>query len=154
MREESNRPGSEHAVMISANHLAGKLNPKELSIPLLSKNIQAASRTGIRRFVLDGFPRDLEQSDYFEVHVNSLSLVILLECPEQVYVERILGRARFDDNSESMKGRLDTYNKSTSEVVSAFEQSGMLERVRGDMDTDEVHRSISSILLKRGLIKT
>jgi len=54
MREEANRPGSIHADMIRANQVAGRLNPKELSIPLLLKNIDAASQTGTRCFVLDG----------------------------------------------------------------------------------------------------
>ncbi|KAH7378647.1 P-loop containing nucleoside triphosphate hydrolase protein, partial [Cadophora sp. MPI-SDFR-AT-0126] len=119
MREESNRPDNIHAAIIRANQVSGKLNPKELSIPLLLKNIYAASQSGTYLYVLDGlyfdprlfpadflrpgFPRDLDQIDYFARKFKLLSLVILLECSEQVYIDRLLRRGRFDDNAESIK---------------------------------------------------
>jgi len=67
-------------------------------------------------------------------------------------VERLLSRGRFDDNSKSIEGRLHTYNKSTSEVIAAYESAGILEHVRGDRGIDEVQESIRKVLLKRRII--
>ncbi len=166
IREESNRPDNIHAAMIRANQVAGKLNPKELYsitsqkylcclsigyLPLCIRWFGLRSKALPCWLLTSRFPPRSGSKRLF-CKFKPLSLVILLECPEQVYIDRLLRRGRFDDNAKSIKGRLNTYHVSTTEVIAAYESSRTLERIKGDVDVSKVQEKLREILLKRGII--
>jgi adenylate kinase len=99
----------------------GKLVPSEVTIALL-KN--AMIKSGEKRFLIDGFPRALDQAEIFERDVKPAELVLYFDCPEPVMEERLLGRGktsgRSDDNADTIKKRFHTFTQSSMPVIEYF----------------------------------
>lgn len=57
----------------------GKLVPTEVTVKLLRKAMQASSGD---KFLIDGFPRAIDQAETFEQDVKPPALVLFFDCPE------------------------------------------------------------------------
>lgn len=112
--------------MIKEYITEGKIVPMEVTIKLLENAMRAAmsseageskeagAASGVkgipaRRFLVDGFPRQMDQAVKFDDTVCPSSLVLFLVCPETILQERLLERGktsgRDDDNAASIKKR-------------------------------------------------
>ena len=102
-------------------------------------------------FILDGTPRNINQAKELEnVFAKigvTLDLVIHLDIPYEVSIERMTKRAniehREDDNLEAMKKRLDIYQKETSPVIEYYRDQGKLIEIDGTPDVDSIFQTIS-----------
>ncbi|KAI1114995.1 adenylate kinase-domain-containing protein [Nemania sp. NC0429] len=146
MRQEMKREGSEYASIIEQNMRAGTVAPKEITTPILKFHMLAASRQGTDLFVLDGFPRSLEQAQFFEETVAPIKFVMVLECPDTILVDRLLPRERFDDTLENIHKRLRTFHETTSEVIDLFRNQGRVKRINADNDVEAVNHQIVELL--------
>lgn len=111
-------------------------------------------------FILDGYPRTLEQADAVEAMLNAkgikLDAVVQLLVDDGALVARIVKRAedaiaagkepRKDDNAEVFDQRLREYYKSTAPLTGYYYAKGALKTVDGMESIDEVEKSISAIL--------
>ncbi|ERH12212.1 MAG: adenylate kinase [halophilic archaeon J07HB67] len=119
-------------------------------------------------FVLDGYPRNLDQAEYLSDQTE-LDHVVLLDVPESVLVERLTGRRvcddcgatyhvdfdppaeagvcgecggeivqREDDTEETVRDRLEVYADETEPVVDHYRETGVLTAVSGEGSPDEV----------------
>ena len=72
----------------------GQFVPDEMVVKMVRDLLETAD--GGERFLFDGFPRTLVQAERLEEMLSdlkgSLGSVIVLECPDQVIVERLSGR--------------------------------------------------------------
>src|SRR4051812_25392022 len=67
LREENNRPGSQYGDIIKTCMKEGGIVPMEVTITLLENAMKATiEKTGKKRFLIDGFPRKLDQALKFE----------------------------------------------------------------------------------------
>ena len=105
----------------------------DLIVRLLKK---AIALNGLRRYLIDGFPRNKENMEAFERiigHEVEIRNLIYFECSEQCMVDRITERGktsgRADDNPDTIKKRLTTFTNETVPVVREFEDRGKLIRV-------------------------
>ena len=57
----------------------GKLVPTEVTVRLLRQAMQSSSHD---KFLIDGFPRALDQAETFEQEVKPPALVLFFNCPE------------------------------------------------------------------------
>ncbi len=57
----------------------GKLVPTEVTVRLLRQAMQSSSN---HKFLIDGFPRALDQAETFEQEVKPPELVLFFDCPE------------------------------------------------------------------------
>ena len=57
----------------------GKLVPTEVTVRLLRQAMQSSSND---KFLIDGFPRALDQAETFEQEVKPPELVLFFDCPE------------------------------------------------------------------------
>ncbi|CAA0842887.1 Adenylate kinase 1- chloroplastic, partial [Striga hermonthica] len=71
------------------NH--GKLVSDEIIINLLSKRLEMGESRGESGFILDGFPRTVRQAEILH-EVTDIDLVVNLKLPENVLLEKCLGR--------------------------------------------------------------
>jgi adenylate kinase len=116
--------------------------------------IRAELLGAVRGFVLDGYPRNLAQAraldDLLEEIDRPLSIVILLEIPDDVSRSRLLKRAelegRVDDTPAATDERLRTYHEQTAPVVEHYRTKGNLVQVHGEGSIDEVWEEISAAL--------
>lgn len=77
----------------------------DLSVPLsdeLALEIALSAIDGRDNWVLDGFPRTAEQAEKLE----GIDLVIYLNVPEEICIERILKRSRPGDGVETPQQRV------------------------------------------------
>jgi adenylate kinase len=97
-------------------------------------------------FLLDGYPRTAAQVDYLDELLalgdERLDVVLQLTADDAELIHRLLGRAketgRSDDNEAVIRHRLNLYHEQTEAIVSRYAQRGILTRVDGIGDVDEV----------------
>ncbi|KAI8624223.1 P-loop containing nucleoside triphosphate hydrolase protein [Xylariaceae sp. FL1651] len=143
------REGSIDASIIEKNMLAGTVALKEITIPILRSHMIMESSQATDLFILDGFPRNLEQAHLFEETVAPIELVIVLECPDTIMIERPLSRERFDDNLENIHKRLRTFHETTSEVVDWFRCQGKVKTINADDDVEAINYRLVELLKPR-----
>ncbi|KAH7077835.1 P-loop containing nucleoside triphosphate hydrolase protein [Paraphoma chrysanthemicola] len=153
LRAEANDPNSPWSSIIAANMAAERIGPKELSAEMLRARIDEEVRDGDGGvIVLDGFPRHIDQASYFSSLVSDITCIIVLECPEDVLVQRLKERKRADDTDETICARIRTFEESTGEVVARYETMGRVVRVRSDGDVGEVFGRVVEALEGMGVV--
>jgi adenylate kinase len=119
-------------------------------------------------FVLDGYPRNLDQAEYLSEQ-TALDYVFLLEVPEAELIDRLTGRRvcaacgetfhvdfdppeepgvcdvdggelvqREDDTEETVRERLRVYEDETAPVVDHYRERDVLVEVSGEGTPDDV----------------
>lgn len=136
LRDEQDREGSEYGQMIKNYIKDGLIVPMEVTVKLLENAMRAkieSDETHSARFLVDGFPRKMDQAVYFEQNVCKSSCTVFLDCPEDVMRERLLNRGktsgRADDNEESIMKRFRTFIETSMPVVDLFEKEGRVIKV-------------------------
>lgn len=155
----------------------GALVPDAIVIGLLEGKMKSTqSQTG---FILDGFPRNVEQAKQLE-EFTDLDLVLCIEVDFGKLVERATGRRvcktcgavyhvrynppkllgvcdkdggqlylRDDDSEEVVKKRLRTYEDQTKPVIQYYESIGKLKYVEGDGSIDDVQRKLLDAIVEQ-----
>jgi adenylate kinase len=131
----------------------GDLVPDDLVLRLvLDRAVSAAGRGG---YVLDGFPRNVEQAEAaYEMargHPDlSLQVVVHLEVGLAELRRRMLARAgeasRSDDRAAVIDHRLDVYDEQTRPLLDYYRDRGILVSVDGDRPVDEVTEQLFEAL--------
>ncbi|RKY36847.1 MAG: adenylate kinase [Candidatus Omnitrophota bacterium] len=160
---------------------AGNLVPDQLVTEMLTEKLKNSNvKTG---FVLDGFPRTVNQAEILETALCELSmpldLVIYFATSEQTILKRLTGRLicrgcggifhltnmpplkegicdfcggelyqRSDDCEQTIKNRIDVYNKQTKELIGYYERKNLLQKVSGDLDVEPLFIILQNILEK------
>ncbi|EME80044.1 uncharacterized protein MYCFIDRAFT_211943 [Pseudocercospora fijiensis CIRAD86] len=159
LREEQNRPGSDYGEMISTYIKEGQIVPQEVTIKLLENSmVSEIEKSGNRKFLIDGFPRKMDQAIKFEEIVVPSKFTLFFDCPEETMRERLLNRGktsgRADDNEESIKKRFRTFVETSMPVVEYFEKEGRVVKVDARPEPDKVYESVKEQLAGRGLKPT
>lgn len=148
--------GTEMGKKVAAIMDAGELVTDAIVIGLIEERLDDAGNG----FIFDGFPRTLAQADALGELLASkgqaLDAVIELQVNDDVLVDRILnraaqavaagGKARADDNAESLKIRLMEYYKKTSPLIGYYYAKGNLKSVDGLAAIEDVKASIAGVL--------
>ena len=145
--------GGSAAATIDEYIKAGKLVPNEVVVALLKNAMETVTRTtGRNNFLLDGFPRSMDNLEgWYEVFGREeLPKMLYFECPFEVLEKRILGRAKYtgrsDDNIESIKLRFDTFKTETLPIVEFFKSKELCVEVDTGQDRQSVYASVESNL--------
>ncbi|KAH9063678.1 UMP-CMP kinase [Lactarius deliciosus] len=160
LRAEQDRPDSQFGDLIRTHIREGEIVPMEVVVKLLENAMGAAleSKTGEGwgdgkgRFLVDGFPRKMDQALKFEEDVCTSSLVLFFMTNEETMLERLLERGktsgRDDDNIESIKKRFATYKETTMPVIEHYEKSGKVAEVDSSPSVDEIHAIAAAAVAK------
>ena len=85
----------------------------------------------------------------------ALDVVLEITAEAEVVVQRLLKRAteqnRADDTEPVIRRRLEVYAEQTEPLAALYESKGLLVRVDGIGDIDEVTERIMSALASRGV---
>lgn len=146
--------GGPTAAKIEAYISAGKLLPNEITVTLLKNAIESAIRTtGTLNFLIDGFPRSLDNLEgWLEIYGRDAELpqMLYFECPYDVLEKRILGRSKYsgrsDDNVESLKLRFDTFRAETLPTLERFKHENRVVEVDASRSREEVYALVSKQL--------
>ncbi|RME78367.1 adenylate kinase [Candidatus Woesearchaeota archaeon] len=161
LREEVSK-GSVIGKKIKKTLESGDLVPDKIIVQLIKKRLE--NEDG---FILDGFPRDIEQAKQLPLEIDH---VILIDASDEKIIERVSKREicptcgriygvdvppirkglcdddntplihRPDDRPESIKHRLEVYHEKTQPLIKYYEDK--LIRVNGDLSIDEVFKEI------------
>jgi adenylate kinase len=116
---------------------SGQLVSDELLIRIMESVFQKHDTAD--GFVLDGFPRTLNQASELDEMLEKLghqvSLVLALEVDEDELVKRLINRAleqgRKDDTAEVVKYRLIQYHKHTKPLIDYYKSKDLYQTVFG-----------------------
>jgi adenylate kinase len=151
---------------------AGGLVPDDVVIELIAqRTTEPDAKPG---FLLDGFPRTVPQAQalgkMLQGRGQKLNVVLALDVPRELLVERAVLRRtdkrtgqiyhlkykppppdavlehRADDQEDVVKKRLDTYEQMTSELLPYYEKLGVLRRISGVGNVDEVTTRVRDVL--------
>ncbi|MEX2644811.1 MAG: adenylate kinase, partial [Gaiellaceae bacterium] len=131
---------------------AGQLVPDHLMVELIRERL---SRDDAREgFVLDGFPRTLAQAEALDGVLRELGreldIVLELQVPEAVSVQRLLERARLegrsDDTPEGIRTRLSLYRDNTQPLVEYYRARSKLVGIHGDREVQQVFSEIQQAI--------
>lgn len=131
---------------------AGDLVPDVVVIGIIKERL--AEKDCAKGFILDGFPRTVEQAEALNKILKELKMdldaVINLHVPEEELVNRLLKRAeiegRSDDNRETIQNRLKTYNEKTFPLIDYYKKAGLLKEINGVGSMEEITMEILSAL--------
>jgi len=131
---------------------SGGLVPDALTIALIRDRLSRDDTS--RGFILDGFPRNIEQAEALDVMLaeigRGLDAVLFLDLDDERATERILGRAREegrdDDTPEVIARRLAIYHEHTAPVVERYRLTGKLVPVHAGRTIADVAAEIAAAL--------
>ncbi len=157
----------------------GELVPDEVTIGIVKERLsQSDAKDG---FLLDGFPRTVEQAEALNGIMKELGTkidkTIYVEVTEEELMNRLTGRRicevcgttyhlvfnppkqegvcdldggklyqREDDNPETVANRLEVNIQQTTPMLDFYEDQGVLVKVDGSQDIDEVFSDVDAIL--------
>ncbi|KAK9248400.1 adenylate kinase-domain-containing protein [Lipomyces tetrasporus] len=143
LRAEQAREGSEFGELISTYIREGKIVPQEITIALLRNAMQDEVKTGRTKFLIDGFPRKMDQAVKFEEDVAVSEFTLYFECTEEVMLHRLLKRGetsgRADDNIESIKKRFKTFVETSMPVIDYYRTQNKVITVPCEKTKEEVY---------------
>ena len=153
MLREETKTGSEVGKRIKSQQDAGVLVDQDIVKAVLDKNLKNFSS---KIAVFDGYPRNSAQADDLDSIAN-VDLVIYLNLPTEIAIERILGRLnctecghitnrtmhdsdicpqcggklvqRSDDTEEGIRKRFEIYEKDTYPLIERYRSRGVLVEI-------------------------
>ncbi|PPQ90138.1 hypothetical protein CVT25_012307 [Psilocybe cyanescens] len=158
LRAEQNREGSQYGELIRTYIREGTIVPMEITIKLLENAMRDALNKksgdgwtdGRGRFLIDGFPRKMDQAVKFDESVCLSSLVIFYATTEEVLLGRLTERGktsgREDDNAESIKKRFRTYQNDTMPVINYYSAQGKVAEIDSSPSIDEVYKKSTEVI--------
>jgi adenylate kinase len=129
----------------------GLLVPDELVIDMLMARLEELGAD--QGFILDGFPRTLVQARALDAALakagKSIDMTVNISGPDDVLMERMLGRAkesgRSDDTPEAMRTRLEKM-KPPADLLAHYDSTGKLREVDGTPPVETVTVAVLSAL--------
>ncbi|KNC56170.1 uridylate kinase [Thecamonas trahens ATCC 50062] len=136
--------GAEHSDMIAAMIRNGEFVPKELTVALLQQKMEEEPNK--RGYLIQGFPRALDQAHYFEEQIAACKFILYIDCPENIMEKRLLARGktsgRVDDSLEIIRKRIRKFKEETLPVISYYSELGKVKQVAGSGSVDEVYAEL------------
>lgn len=159
----------------------GMLVPDEIVVGIVKERLsQPDCKEG---FILDGFPRTLEQAEALDEVMKELKMkidaVISVDVNEEELISRLTGRRvcrncgatyhlkfnppkvrnicdhcsgelyqRSDDTLDTVKERLDVYNKQTLPIIKYYKDKNLFVSINGAQQINQVYADISAYLKK------
>jgi adenylate kinase len=137
---------------------SGGLVPDDLMIELIRDRLSEPDAA--EGFILDGFPRTFAQTEALDTMLRDidrqLDLVLELQVPDDVAIERLRRRAAFegrpDDTPEAIRRRLDLYHEETEPLVEYYRTRGNVVGIHGNRSENEVFAEIQQALEQAGAV--
>ncbi len=145
------REGTELGKKVAPIMERGDLVPDDLILAIIKEELK---KLPTPRVIFDGFPRTRAQAEALDRLLEELGLkvdaAVLLEVPTEELVKRLLKRAeeegRADDNEETIRRRLEVYQKETEPLIDYYARRGVLFTLQGTGPIDAITECILKVL--------
>ena len=126
----------------------GDLVPDDVVLAMLRKPVTEAAAAG--GYVLDGFPRTVEQAQAAYAVAKDLGVAVQVAVHLAVdptsLIDRLIARGqesgRTDDTPEVIRHRIEVYEERTAPLLAYYAERERLVQVNGDRAIDEVTWSV------------
>ena len=98
-----------------------------------------------RGYVLDGFPRSMEQVKEMEDRNIGFDHAVYLDVAEEEVIRRLMSRGRADDKPEIIKNRIKVYKKQTQPVIDYYKDKLITIKAKGGEQIED----IASLIIKQ-----
>nr|KAI8748241.1 Adenylate kinase isoenzyme 5 [Biomphalaria glabrata] len=143
------KSGSERGKRLNAIMEKGDLVPLEEVLQLM-KNAMVSNLTKTNCFLVDGYPRELEQGLKFEKEVAPCTNVLYFDVSDETMTSRLLERGkssgRVDDNEVTIKKRLQTFHNQTKPVIDYYKRFGKVCQISAESGIDEVYVEVKKFM--------
>jgi|SaaInlStandDraft_6_1057023.scaffolds.fasta_scaffold22237_4 adenylate kinase len=105
-------------------------------------------------WIIDGFPRNITQAEFLadklDKYDKAVDLVFYLKVSEDESVKRLTARGRkspdgsLHDSPDKIASRLKIYNEQEADVLSYYEQSGVLIEINGELAIEDIQTDIAA----------
>jgi len=134
----------------------GEYVPDSLTNALVRDRLNQADAA--EGFLLDGYPRTIDQveelDDILKSSDKKLDVVVQLTADSEELLRRLTGRAteqgRSDDTPDVISRRLAVYDEQTAPLIDVYAARGLVAKVNGLGEIDEVTSRIVRVLEDRG----
>jgi adenylate kinase len=144
--------GSERGKHLTEIMKRGELVPLDTVLTLLKEAMLKKASTS-KGFLIDGYPRELDQGKKFEADVAPVSCVLYFEVSDATMKSRLLKRAetsgRADDNEETIVKRLKTFHDVTTPVVGYYGAQNKVCTIHAEGTVDEIFSHVKAYLDKQ-----
>jgi adenylate kinase len=127
---------------------AGYLIPDEKTLHIVSDYLKRPEYK--KGYILDGFPRTVNQAENFE---NGVDKVIYLRVSDKEALWRLSyrsegeeGEIREDETLSALRKRIELFHQFTEPVLHFYKKKGTLIEVDGEKGIEEIHEEILSKL--------
>lgn len=127
---------------ISKAMLSGDLVDNEVVAKLVKKQVEHLDCEG--GFVMDGYPRSIEQLEYFDPEYE---IVFYLHVSDKTVHERLKKRGRVDDTPELIEHRLRVQKGENKFLLDYFKKIGILVDIDGEMSEERVFEQIEEHII-------
>lgn len=153
LREAAKNMDTDVAKKIATIIGQGNIVPSEITVELLRTHITATPNP--RGYLLDGFPRKMDQAQMFEEGIAKAEGIIFFDCTVETMEKRLLARAasgstRSDDNLEVMRNRFKVNEATCQPVVDSYTAANRCFVVDANQDADNVYSQVVKILASLG----
>ena len=142
LRDEVNS-GSERGKRLNDIMKSGQLVPLTEVLALLKDAIDKKKNES-KGFLIDGYPREVEQAICFERDVAKCTFIIYFDVSDQVMVTRLLERGktsgRADDNEETIKQRLVTFHNHSQPIMDAYKEK--VVKITAERNPDDIFADV------------
>eukprot|EP01052_Picozoa_sp_SAG31_P021679 SAG31_NODE_1688_length_7528_cov_14.515143_6_plen_991_part_01 len=146
LRAEKNRPDSEVGALISEYIKEGKIVPAEITIGLLK---DAMKQNPGKTFLIDGFPRKLDQAKTFMAEVGKPLFTLFFDVSQEAMTARIMERGktsgRSDDNAAALVKRFKTYTTDSYPVIEYLDGMGLLKKIDAERSKEDVYAATRAL---------
>lgn len=154
------KAGTELGIKVKAVMDSGALVSDDLVTEVVKDRLSGISSS--QGFILDGYPRTLEQAKILEDIVSgpglNITKVLNLEVPESEIINRIRqrskvsqsvdGQSRADDDEEVAKKRLSIFESQFRPIVDFYKKKDLLASIDAVGDIENIYSKILKVLGK------
>lgn len=122
---------------------AGFLIPDEKTVEIVSEYLKKPEYE--KGYILDGFPRTVEQVKMFE---NGVDKVVYLRVSDKEALWRLSyrngenGQVREDETLAAIRKRIELFHQLTEPVLDYYRQKGSLVEIDGEKTIEDIHKEI------------
>lgn len=126
----------------------GELVPDNLVQAMVEERLQQSDISS--GWILDGFPRTVSQAEFLDALLQKLGLssvqVVNLDVPDDILIERLLGRGRPDDTEDVIRRRLEVYHADTAPLIGFYGDRHQLVYVNGNQPLEAVNTDLHQVV--------
>ena len=138
--------GGELGNMIQEKMKEGAIVSQDVIIQLLKDEILEQKR---RVYIIDGFPRSIQQAESFENNIKPCTSVLFIDVPDDVLIERLLEKLPSTDNdddngSNTIRKRLVSFHDMSDELYSFYSKLEKTTTIDGSREPQQVFEDIQN----------